>query len=96
MLATIFIGDGFNSWVGMARQSGSEYLILADGRELNKTEFLELESNKSPDEPACSDCDCVFVDKDANLRWSKCSEKRQFLCEYKGPSCPKGKYVENF
>ena len=42
MLATIFIGDGFNSWVGMARQSGSEYLILADGRELNKTEFWNL------------------------------------------------------
>ena len=74
----------------MARQSGSDYMILADGRDFTKGEFLELESSKSPDESACADCNCVFIDEDTNLRWGKCSERRQILCEYKGPACPEG------
>ena len=78
--------------LGMARRSGSDYMILADGRDFSRGEFLDLESSKSPDETACSACDCVFIDEDTNLRWGKCSEKRQILCEYKGPACPKGMY----
>ena len=74
----------------MAQESGSDYMILADGRDMTKTEFLDLESSKSPDESACADCTCVFIDEDTNLRRGKCDEKRQMLCEYKGPACPKG------
>ena len=75
---------------GMAQESGSDYMILADGRDMTKAEFLDLESSKSPDESACADCTCVFIDEDTNLRRGKCNEKRQILCEYKGPACPKG------
>ena len=74
----------------MAQEPGSDYMILADGRDMTKGEFIDLESSKSPDESACADCNCVFIDEDTNLRRGKCSEQRQILCEYKGPACPKG------
>ncbi len=63
---------------------------LADGVEFTEGEFLPLESDRSPDKTACTDCHCVFVDANAELRFAKCTEKRPVLCEYKGQSCPHG------
>ena len=77
----------------MARIPNSQNMLLADEREFTLGDFLTLESVKSPDQTACASCICVFIDGNADLRWGKCEEKRQILCEYKGPSCPKGMYV---
>ncbi len=63
---------------------GSEQMQLTDGIEFTEGEFLPLESDVSPDKTACSDCLCVFVDSNAELRFAKCTEKRPVLCEYKG------------
>ena len=62
----------------------SENMLLADGREFSAGEFLDLESDKSPDKTACADCLCVFIDGNGELRYGKCTEKRPLLCEYKG------------
>ena len=85
----------FNRISGMGKLSNSDNLVLADGREFTKGDILQLESSKSPDETACSTCICAFIDEDTNIRWGKCSEKRQILCEYKGPSCPKDMHQLN-
>ena len=75
----------FNAWIGMGLMTAtSENMLLADGREFSAGEFLDLESDKSPDKTACADCLCVFIDGNGELRYGKCTEKRPILCEYKG------------
>ena len=51
---------------------------------MTHVEFDAIESGSSPDEDACTDCDCVYLDANFDLFRAKCTESRKYLCEYKG------------
>jgi hypothetical protein len=72
---------------GIYGHPGSDLMAL-DGSDLTYSKCMF--SPQSPDITSCPDCYCAYLHEDGFLRTALCNQKRKYLCEYKGRTCPKG------
>ena len=73
----------YGSNLGMYQPSPSSAYFMSDGRrELTQAMFDQLAPTSAP--PACVSCSCICFEINFKTVKADCSEKRRYLCEYKG------------